>query len=259
MAEQPKFPGLWMCPDYKVALNDSPPFRYKCEGMELTGVGSESLERELFKQYRSATNHMNPPQENQPAITPQQNEAVNGQSALAGIYARKIQDWAESINCLDNSREEMIKRQATIIDQAIHTATESLRGENEGFRKRLEDARLVVVKYHGHCSTDNFVRHMTECVEGWHKRTVDAEQKLSTLEKQVAAYRKNVEEVLAPFARLGETFSVEPYAERWPDNTFIKSDGVINYHNFITIGQCRAAAKLLTTLTHVERNQKRKE
>lgn len=49
MAEQPKFPGLWMCPDYKVALNDSPPFRYKCEGMELTGVGSEALERELFK------------------------------------------------------------------------------------------------------------------------------------------------------------------------------------------------------------------
>lgn len=36
MAEERKFPGLWMCPDGRIRLNDSPPFRFNCGGMELT-------------------------------------------------------------------------------------------------------------------------------------------------------------------------------------------------------------------------------
>jgi hypothetical protein len=51
MVEQPKFPGLWMCPDGKIFLNDSPPFRRLCEGMELTDEGAELFDAELRRQW----------------------------------------------------------------------------------------------------------------------------------------------------------------------------------------------------------------
>lgn len=49
MEEQPKFPGLWVCPDGKIQLNDAPPFRFKCYGMELTEAGANALENEMMK------------------------------------------------------------------------------------------------------------------------------------------------------------------------------------------------------------------
>lgn len=53
MEEAPKWPGMWSCPDYKNALNDSPPFRYKCTGSKLTDEGADLLESELWKKYVS--------------------------------------------------------------------------------------------------------------------------------------------------------------------------------------------------------------
>lgn len=49
MVEAPKFPGLWQCPDYRVRLNDVPPFEFKCTGMELTREGAEALEVEILR------------------------------------------------------------------------------------------------------------------------------------------------------------------------------------------------------------------
>ncbi len=50
MEEQPRFLGLWQCPDYRSPINDSPPFQYKCDGMKLTDAGAQLLEDELFRQ-----------------------------------------------------------------------------------------------------------------------------------------------------------------------------------------------------------------
>jgi hypothetical protein len=47
MNEEASFPGLWMCPDYKVRLNDSPPFRFLCTGSEITKAGADALAEEL--------------------------------------------------------------------------------------------------------------------------------------------------------------------------------------------------------------------
>lgn len=46
MTEQSKWLGLWTCPDFKTAINDSPPFRYKCTGMEL----SPAAQAEFFSE-----------------------------------------------------------------------------------------------------------------------------------------------------------------------------------------------------------------
>jgi len=51
MVEQPQFKGLWMCPDYRNALNDAPPFQYKCKGIELTEEGAEEFEQLLLKKW----------------------------------------------------------------------------------------------------------------------------------------------------------------------------------------------------------------
>lgn len=57
------------------------------------------------------------------------------------------------------------------------------------------------------------------------------------------------DEALRPFAKMAEKFSIEPYCSKWPDETRLTADDVIAYHNFLTIGQCREAAKVLAT-TH---------
>lgn len=49
MTEQPKFRGLWTCPDYATPINDRAPFQFKCTGMELTPEGQGALEAEIFK------------------------------------------------------------------------------------------------------------------------------------------------------------------------------------------------------------------
>ena len=49
MSEMPTFPGYWKCPDYSIALNDRPPYRYKCEGSHLTDEGARSLNEEIVR------------------------------------------------------------------------------------------------------------------------------------------------------------------------------------------------------------------
>lgn len=49
MAEEPQFKGLWTCPDYKMKLNEKPPFQFKCTGMVLTEEGATALEAEVFR------------------------------------------------------------------------------------------------------------------------------------------------------------------------------------------------------------------
>lgn len=51
MGQEPAWPGLWSCPDYKVRLNDSPPFQFKCTGMILTDAGAALFDMELHKVY----------------------------------------------------------------------------------------------------------------------------------------------------------------------------------------------------------------
>ena len=51
MAEEAKFPGLWICPDGKIQLNDSPPYRFKCDGLMLTKEGSEEFLKTLRETY----------------------------------------------------------------------------------------------------------------------------------------------------------------------------------------------------------------
>jgi hypothetical protein len=50
MEEQPKFKGLWTCPD-KIPINDAPPFQLKCDGMELTEEGAAEFEKVLTAKY----------------------------------------------------------------------------------------------------------------------------------------------------------------------------------------------------------------
>lgn len=51
MAESPGFAGLWLCPDAVTAINDAPPYQYKCRGMHLTKAGAAAFEVELLRQY----------------------------------------------------------------------------------------------------------------------------------------------------------------------------------------------------------------
>jgi hypothetical protein len=49
MIEEPEWKGLWTCPDSKIKLNDAPPFRFKCDGKELTNEGVEVFETEYIR------------------------------------------------------------------------------------------------------------------------------------------------------------------------------------------------------------------
>ena len=49
MSEEPKFPGLWTCPDSKIRLNDEAPFKFKCDGIKLTVDGAVAFEDELHR------------------------------------------------------------------------------------------------------------------------------------------------------------------------------------------------------------------
>ncbi len=49
MIENPKWKGQWSCPDYRVALNDKPPFEYLCTGMEITGEGAALFDKAALK------------------------------------------------------------------------------------------------------------------------------------------------------------------------------------------------------------------
>jgi hypothetical protein len=59
MTEEPKFKGLWSCPDSKIALNNRPPFQFKCEGMTLTDEGAELFEEALFKEHMRRSAEVN--------------------------------------------------------------------------------------------------------------------------------------------------------------------------------------------------------
>ena len=49
LVEQPKFPGLWLCPDYVTPLNDRPPYQYRCTGTHLPAAGAKHFDAELLK------------------------------------------------------------------------------------------------------------------------------------------------------------------------------------------------------------------
>lgn len=51
MIVQPKFSGLWMCPDAVTPLNNQPPFEYKCNGMELTGRAANEFLHALHMEF----------------------------------------------------------------------------------------------------------------------------------------------------------------------------------------------------------------
>lgn len=46
MTENPTWPGLWECPDSKIRLNDSAPFRWKCRGREFTQQAVDAFDAE---------------------------------------------------------------------------------------------------------------------------------------------------------------------------------------------------------------------
>lgn len=58
MVECSKFPGLWRCVDNLKPLNDAPPYRFACTGMELTPEAYQAFEAELQRladeEWRSA-------------------------------------------------------------------------------------------------------------------------------------------------------------------------------------------------------------
>ena len=49
MTENKGWRGLWVCPDYKHALNDKPPFRYKCNGTILTDEGVAEFDEAVMR------------------------------------------------------------------------------------------------------------------------------------------------------------------------------------------------------------------
>lgn len=50
MAEEAKFPGLGICPDGKIRLNNSPPYLFKCEGKEVTDAAVVAFDDEMNRQ-----------------------------------------------------------------------------------------------------------------------------------------------------------------------------------------------------------------
>lgn len=51
MREEPRFPGLWCCPDYKIRLNERPPYQFKCNGTEVTEAGVKAFDAECRRQF----------------------------------------------------------------------------------------------------------------------------------------------------------------------------------------------------------------
>lgn len=50
MEEAPKWPGLWMCPDYKNSIGrDGERFLYKCQGMEITEEAANEFDKAVLK------------------------------------------------------------------------------------------------------------------------------------------------------------------------------------------------------------------
>jgi hypothetical protein len=47
MIEAQSWPGLWLCSDSQEPINDSPPYRYACPGMEITKAGMELFRAEF--------------------------------------------------------------------------------------------------------------------------------------------------------------------------------------------------------------------
>ncbi len=53
MYEQGNWSGLWMCPDYRRAINDAPPFKYKCNGIIAEEIAGQSFEEACEEIIRS--------------------------------------------------------------------------------------------------------------------------------------------------------------------------------------------------------------
>jgi hypothetical protein len=78
-----------------------------------------------------------------------------------------------------------------------------------------------------------YMAHAQEVVE-CHNAALEAER-----EK-----RKPLAAALEPLAKIGRIFSVEPYAQTYPDDMRLVDNQTVSRHTFITIGQCRKAAAL---------------
>lgn len=52
MPEEAKMKGVYMCPDYKVRLNDAPPYRFKCTGLHVTDQAGVEFQKELRKAFK---------------------------------------------------------------------------------------------------------------------------------------------------------------------------------------------------------------
>lgn len=47
MEENPKWKGVFSCPDFRVKLNYSPPFKFKCTGLKISRKASADFYNEV--------------------------------------------------------------------------------------------------------------------------------------------------------------------------------------------------------------------
>lgn len=57
----------------------------------------------------------------------------------------------------------------------------------------------------------------------------------------IAGVLQKAIEALEPFRQLADKFDVEPYRTNYPDDLQLRDDGIIRFHNFLTLGDCRKA------------------
>jgi len=49
MEENPEWPGLFLCPDGKIILNDTPPVERKCTGISITQEAADAFDAECLR------------------------------------------------------------------------------------------------------------------------------------------------------------------------------------------------------------------
>lgn len=51
MEPNPGWLGTWICPDSRLILSDSPPYKRKCNGFEISDEGVKAFEDECLRQW----------------------------------------------------------------------------------------------------------------------------------------------------------------------------------------------------------------
>lgn len=49
MVENPQWLGVWFCPDYIEPINDRAPFKYKCEGLEISDAAADECDADFMR------------------------------------------------------------------------------------------------------------------------------------------------------------------------------------------------------------------